>query len=548
MSKVVILAINAKYIHSSLSVWVLSEGVFRYARTAHDVEVVEVTIHHNDSDIAGLVEAHNPDVIGISTYIWNARKLPDLLNLLRERLPKAAFVLGGPEAAHNAQYWLDNGADFVLRGEGERSFPALIDMLADKRSPEPIPGLCQKQNGEIHITPEAGPIGDFIDPYSDAYFAGLGGRIAYIETSRGCPFSCAFCLSGGTGVRFMPLEAAKEQIRRLADSGARMIKFVDRTFNCNAQRAYELFEYIIGLDTKGCFHFEVAADLFDQPTLALLAAAPPGRIQFEAGLQSFYEPALKASSRQTDLEKAEENIRALLKAGNIHIHLDLIAGLPYEMLTDFMDSFDRAYRLGMHTLQLGFLKLLYGSVMREQWKSIVCAPQPPYEIISSLWLSPDDLNVIKHAENALQRTYNKGRFLSALRYALFASGLRPFSFYHALGQAAPNHGTQLEDYIGQLYTHCVKLPGVETDALLDHMTIDWLGMVKGKNMPTFLRAVKENDRLLRQVTAMAEDLLGRRIRRGEASVLRSGEGVFVDSEKRDPVSGLYQVHILEHLA
>ena len=545
MNKVVILAINAKYIHSALSVWVLSEGVFRYARTAHDVKVVEVTIHHHDSDIAGLVEAHKPDVVGISTYIWNASKLPGLLRLLRERLPSAAFVLGGPEAAHNAEYWLDNGADFVLRGEGERSFPALIDMLAGKAPPEPIPGLCQKQNGKTHVTPEAQSCGDFIDPYNDAYFTALGGKIAYIETSRGCPFSCAFCLSGGSGVRFMPLETAKEQIRRLAGSGARTIKFVDRTFNCNARRAYELFEYIIGLDTPCNFHFEVAADLFDQPTLLLLTAAPPGRIQFEAGLQSFYEPALKASSRRTDLKKAGENIRALLMARNIHIHLDLIAGLPYETLPDFMDSFDQAYGLGMHTLQLGFLKLLYGSAMRERWKSIVCSQLPPYEIISSPWLSPSDLTVIKHAENALQRTYNKGRFLSALRYLLSASGLRPFSFYHALGQAVPNHGTQLEDYVGQLYSYCATLPGVESDALLDHMTADWLGMVKGKNMPPFLRAAKESDRRLRQVVAKAEDLLGRRISRGETSVLRGGGGVFVDSEKRDPVTGLYQAHIVE---
>jgi len=409
-------------------VWLIAGGVAKYARLPHDVKVVEGTINEPMETVAGRVIEHAPDVVGISTYIWNAGMLPELLALLRQRLPGVIIVLGGPEASHNAGYWLAHGADHVLCGEGERSFAALLDGVA-----------CPCDN-------------DYIDPYTDEYFAALNGRMAYLETSRGCPFHCAFCLSGGTGVRFFPLETVKKQIDRLSISGTKTIKLVDRTFNCNPERAYEIFEYVINLDTPCRFHFEVAADLFDARTLALLATAPPGRIQMEAGLQSFFKPALSAVCRQTDLDKAEASIRTIIKGGNIHMHVDLIAGLPYETLPAIMDSFDRAYALGAHNLQLGFLKLLHGTPLRQQAKvlGIIYKKEPPYEIISSPWLSQDDIQALKQTENALQRTHNKGRFLPLLERAIPASKLRPFEFFHALGKAAPNHGLSLEVYTRQV--------------------------------------------------------------------------------------------------
>ena len=548
MSNVVLLAINAKYVHSSLSVWVIAEGVAQFAELQHDVRVVEATINQKLSDIVELVAVHKPDVIGVSSYIWNAGMLPELLNLLRKQLPDVVIVLGGPEATNNADYWLENGANYVLQGEGEYVFPTFLDAIGtrgtvlltqnDEVSPKCAGRTVPVVPGTVPVAPPTPPV----NPYTDAYLNSLNGRLAYIETSRGCPFRCSFCLSAGSGVRYFPLDSVKNQILKLSKSGTKTLKFVDRTFNCNAERAYELFEYVIGLDTTCTFHFEVAADLFNEHMLSLLRSAQPGRIQFEIGLQSFFEPALNAVSRKTDVEKAERNIKALMQMQNIHIHIDLIAGLPYETLSDFINSFDRAYALNAHHLQLGFLKMLHGSVLREQADTygIQFTPNPPYEIISNNWLSADDIQTLKQAENALHHTFNKGRFLSTLHYAKIATGMRPFTLMHSLGVNYPNHGTQLENYAVQIFEHFTRLPGIDKEALQDCMIYDWLGMVKGKNAPAFL---KNDDDRRKIVAEVAEKTLGRKMKREEYAVLTSGVGVFVDSNDRDPVTGLYRVYL-----
>jgi hypothetical protein len=479
MNTTVILAINAKYIHSSLSAWILT------ALIPHS-SVIEANINQCDTDIVDSVVVCNPGTVAISTYIWNAAKLPRIIELIRKRLPQVKIVLGGPEATHNANYWR-NHADAVHVGEFDK---------------------------------------DFIDPYSDKYLAALANKIAYIETSRGCPFSCAFCLSGNdSNVKYLDISESKKRIRKLAGSEARMVKFVDRTFNCNAARAYEIFEFVMGLDTEKTFHFEVAADLFDSRTLSLLASSPPGRIQLEIGLQSFHKPALQASSRKTNLDKAEASIREIMSHGNIHVHVDLIAGLPFEMIGDFAESFNRAYLLNAHRLQLGFLKLLHGSKMREQFPEIAHSPEAPYEIIGSPWLSATDLAELKMVAHNIDRTYNKGRSLSAHNYALNVSGVTPFEFYRRLST---------EEYLLE------NLPGVKRDELTKCMICDCLAAQKGVNMLATLRS--RDKPAYRKFRAFAEETLGRRINRNEVAVLPDGGGVFADSESRDPVTGLYELH------
>jgi len=566
MNKVVLLAINAKYVHSSLSVWVIAAGIAKYARKNHDVNVIEATINQEKPDIVELVAKHTPDVIGISSYIWNAGMLPELLSLLRNRLPEALIVLGGPEASNNINFWLENGADHVLQGEGEYCFPQFLDNITEGKQINnenreyPIDtGLpidtdhsidhddaiaaYYPVNNDLPVDTGYHVDTDLpVNPYSSAYLSALNGRLSYIETSRGCPFQCSFCLSAGSGVKYFPLDFVKKQISTLSHANTKTIKFVDRTFNCKTERACEIFQYIIDLDTKCTFHFEVAADLFDERMLSILEAAPQGRIQFEIGLQSFFEPALEAISRKTNMEKAEQNIRALIDMQNIHMHLDLIAGLPYETMFDFIAGFDRAYLTGAHNLQLGFLKLLHGSALREQAADfgLQYSTTPPYEVTSTPWLSSENFQVLKKVENALQHTYNKGRFLSTLHYVFTVTRIKPFVLMHALGESIPNHGTQLEDYALQVYDFFSRLPGVEMNALQDCMVYDWLGMVKGKNAPAFM---KNNDDRRKTLAVSAEKLFGRKIKREEFAILNSGIGVFVDSSDRNPVTGLYRVFI-----
>jgi len=535
-----LLAVNAKYVHASLAVWFVAGGAAKYAQMPHTVRVAEATINQNPADILARVCAGSPELVGISAYIWNAALLPELLAGLRARLPGVRVLLGGPEAGHNPAHWLTNGADYVLCGEGERNFAALLDALSarDSAALGTIPGLCFLADGTLRQNPQAPPLQELLDPYSDNYFSALDGRIAYIETARGCPFQCAYCLSAGEKVRFFPLDAVKSQLDALAQSGTQTIKLVDRTFNCHAQRAHELLEYVIAMQTDCCFHFEVAADLFDERTLALLQTAPPGRIQLEIGLQSFHMPTLDAVSRKTDLEKAQKNIRRLLAGRNIHIHIDLIAGLPLETLPIFEQSFNRAYALDAHMLQIGFLKLLHGSRLRAQAQDldIRFRSEPPYEIIRSPWLSKAELDIIRRTENALQATANKGRFLSLLAYVLTASGLPPFAFFRGLGESVQNHATALEQYAAQLFSYCATLPNVDENTLRDCMICDLLSMSKGKNMPQFL---KSHGAKRKQTAAAASAALGRTIDYNETAVLSGGTGIFADSEKRDAVTGLY---------
>ena len=526
MKKVLLLAINAKYVHSSLSVWVLAEAVKKFAKYSYNVSVVEATINEPTQKIVDTIFALSPDVVCVSSYIWSAKILPNILTQLKECLPNAVFVLGGPEATFNADYWVDGLADYVLSGEGEYTLPPFLDTLID--------GVAHQA-----IKDRSAPI----DPYSDDYFAALKGRLAYIETSRGCPFSCAFCLSADASVRFFPLQTIKEQIRKLAMSSTKTIKFVDRTFNCNAERAYEIFEFCLSLNAACKFHFEVAADLFDERTLQLLETAPHGCFQFEIGIQSFFEPTLQASSRKTDLLKVSENITRLMKKKNIHIHIDLIAGLPHESLIEFEKSFNKAYELRTHHLQLGFLKLLHGSSLRTQAGDfgIAYSDQAPYEIIRNNWLSESDIQVLKRTENALQHTYNKGRFLTVTDYILKATKLTPFTLYNKLGESFPNHGTQLEKYACQVFSLYKNLPDVVEEELIDHFLFDWLSMVKGKNAPAFL---KPRLAASQDVIYEYEKHLGRKYRRGEAGFLSDGTILMVDSGNRDTVTGLYCVFTL----
>lgn len=543
--KALIVSINAKYVHASLSPWYLKAASLEAGaartrpareeeREAWQVEVLESNINRPAAETAERILEEQPALLAFCCYIWNMNRVEETLAELAGKLADCRIVLGGPEVSFDGPERLAEipAADYILRGEGEGSFPLLLKAVGAERAAaaeiaaagpdsagdtlplagpalRDIPGLCWRWNGRIFANPVNEAAGDPPDPYTAEFLERLGGRIVYLETTRGCPFSCGFCLSGRPGnTRFFDLDRAKRQILLLANSGSKTIKLVDRTFNCDPRRSAELIGFILSrseaadpgvkeLRAAGewipagvCFHFEVAADLFREDSLALLERAPAGLFQLEVGLQSFREETLAAVSRVTDLKKVEENFRRLLSFGNMHLHLDLIAGLPGEDYESFGQSFDRAFALRPHMLQLGFLKLLRGSRLRAEAERNQTAydSRPPYAVRSTAWLSEEELAKLSLCEDALDRLYNSGRFPRTVEYLLASSRLRPFCLFSRFGRYTGNGaGMPLERYISRIYSFGCGLPGTERDKLRDALVLDWLSNNNTGRLPQALQ-------------------------------------------------------------
>ncbi len=456
--KVIIACLNSKFVHASLSPWCLLAGVREFAEKAYDVSVMESTVNGDVQSFAQRIVSEKPNVVAFSCYIWNITKTLEVCRIIKEN-HGCRIILGGPEVAYRPKDVLQKYGfvDFVLSGEGEWSFPALLDNMSGDLSL--VSGLTYRQNNEIIAIPEAVYTTTPPSPYCDEFFENLNGRIAYIETARGCPYSCAFCLSGRCSpLRFFELERVKKDIIRLASSGTQTVKFVDRTFNANAKRADEILLFIkenYGKEIPGnvCFHFEIAGDILKESTLEILSAMPYGAVQLEIGMQSFNEDVLKKINRKTDTKKLIENINKLISFNNMHIHIDLIAGLTGEDYDSFKNGFNTAYSLGAHMLQMGFLKLLYGADMREKSEKYPCSfgDEPPYEVTSTPWLSAEEIRTLKNCEDALDRLYNSGRFLFTLEYLTEEVGILPFDVFNSFGNAVSGEKMPLGKYAEKLY-------------------------------------------------------------------------------------------------
>ncbi|SMC76409.1 B12-binding domain-containing radical SAM protein [Papillibacter cinnamivorans] len=555
--KAVICSLNAKYVHSSLAPWCLLAAVRRDCREAVDLSVVEGTVNQPPEEILAAVAAESPDVVGFCCYIWNISVVKKLVFLLAGALPGVVIVLGGPEVSFCPEETLKAlpPVGYILRGEGEGSFPRFLDFLASGKPAQAVPGLCFRLGGGIVCSPEASPEAEPPSPYCPEYVSRLKGRIAYLETSRGCPFSCAFCLSGHTpGVRFYNLERAKREMLLLANSGAETVKLVDRTFNCNPDRAFALFEFLIrsagdAIPAGVCFHFEVGADLFDEKTLRLLASAPPGLIRIEAGIQSFSEAALAAVNRKTDAEKLYGNLRSLIAPRNIHVHVDLIAGLPYEGFESFGRTFDRAFSLRPDMLQVGFLKLLHGSRLRSEAPRLGLAwsPDPPYEILSGPCLSSGELTRLHMLEDAVERLYNSGRFRDTLEYFLKVSQMRPFELFLALGEAAGDTtGISLDKYTEKILKIGSALTGADPLLLRDHLVCDRLASGRDGRLPVCLQVPDLRLKHLRGEYFRQHP--EERGRAGLAILYGGGEKLAAaDYRAADPITGRYPLRIVKPL-
>ena len=530
---VLILALNSKYIHSSLAPWYLQSAI---QEAVADSLVLEHTINEKIEDILADVLMRKPKILAISVYIWNVKMVYTLAEQVKAYLPQTKIVLGGPEVAYNPAEVLEQSpsVDFVISGEGEQPFLALCEhLLFGKVLLQP--GISYRAESKNYIAEPYIGTATPKSPYTEAYFEALNGRIAYFESSRGCPYSCAYCLSGRCeGMRFFDMEYVRENLLKLAASGTKTIKFVDRTFNADRRRAREIFSLIlkqrgVSFPEDVCFHFELSGDLLDDATFDLLRAVPPGLFQFEIGIQSFHPETICAIRRKTDSETLKQRISQLVEMGNAHIHTDLIAGLPYEDYKTFKNSFDAAYALGADMLQLGFLKILHGTELerRADEYGLRHSAEPPYEVYETPWLSHEDIANLKLAEVAVDRLHNSGRFRRTLALCI-PKFPRAFDFFLNAGKAICGQRS-LDDLTDRLYAFlCERLPSV-IEEIRDAMVCDRLATNSSKALPRSLYRADPNLLTVRKrLNADPTTAERPQVRRSIALLYHSHRAVYAD--------------------
>ena len=430
--KILLAACNAKYIHSNLGVYDLKAYSSDYDE---HVILKEYTINQPKDEILKDIYSSGADVVCFSCYIWNISFVRELIRDLVKILPKTAFWAGGPEVSYDAEKFLTEMPEMtgVMVGEGEKTFHDLLEFYIDgKDSLEEISGIAYRTGDKIIHNGWRELMDLSAIPFVYEHLEKFENRIIYYESSRGCPFSCSYCLSSiDKKLRFRDIELVKKELQFFIDNKVPQVKFVDRTFNCKHDHAMEIWRYITEHDNGITnFHFEISSDLLGEEELELFAKMRPGLIQLEIGVQSTNGETVDAIHRHMDLDKLFHYVDRVHELGNIHQHLDLIAGLPYEDYESFGKSFNDLYAHEPDQLQLGFLKVLKGTVMEEEVKKydIIYRNQSPYEVLGTKWLSYDEIILLKGVEELVELYYNSGQYTLTLKYAVpfFES---PFRFY-----------------------------------------------------------------------------------------------------------------------
>ena len=419
---VVLSTLNSKFIHSSLALRYLKAYGEAHGQ-AYDI--VEYTINMPVLHILSDITEHDIDVLGFACYIWNIEMTLHVVDMVKAVRPDIKIVLGGPEVSFTADELLERcpNIDYIVQGEGEEAFHALVTALQlgnDGLDPV-IPGVRGRRDGSILGSLEAVEVSDLSTipfPYTEEDMEDLEHKIIYYESSRGCPFSCQYCLSGNKNtVRFFPQERTLEELQWFIDHGVKQVKFVDRTFNCAPHHHRPLMEFMRDSDTDMNFHLEMEPELMTEWETNILCETPPGRIQIEVGVQSTHKKTLDAINRYNDWPYIQKSIRPIIQAGRTHVHMDLIVGLPHEDFNRFGQSFNDLFSLQPHALQIGFLKLLKGSgVRRMREYKYVSDPLAPYEVLSTHVLPYDDVRFLKYFEDVFERFYNSERFRTTFGY------------------------------------------------------------------------------------------------------------------------------------
>ena len=543
--KILLAACNAKYIHSNLAVYDLQAYASDYA---DHIVLKEYTINQQKDDIMRDIYLEHPDVVCVSCYIWNLSFVKELMADLIKILPGADFWAGGPEVSYDAEKFLTENSEFkgVMVGEGEETFKELARYYVEKNPQDlkDMTGICYRDGDQI-IHNGWRQIMDLSSiPFIYKDLSEFKNRIIYYESSRGCPFSCSYCLSSiDKKLRFRDTETVKKELQFFIDNKVPQVKFVDRTFNCKHDHAMAIWKYINEHDNGVTnFHFEISADLLREEELQEMSTMRPGLIQLEIGVQSTNPDTIKAIHRTMDFEKLKGIVDRIHSFGNIHQHLDLIAGLPYEDYDSFRHSFNDVYALKPQQLQLGFLKVLKGSHMMEMCREygIVYKTQEPYEVLSTKWLDYDHVLKLKTVENMVEVYYNSGQFKNTLVF-LEKYFDDPFRMYEALGRFYEKKGySEISHSRMRRYEILMEFAGeqkeIPSEALSDVMLLDLYLRENLKSRPSFASDQKPYERLIwdyRKAKKIPKT--------AHIEVFRDGKKLLFDYTDRDPLTNNAQL-------
>ena len=537
--KILLAACNAKYIHSNLAVYDLKAYSSDYDK---EVLLREYTINQPKDEILKDIYGSGADVVCFSCYIWNISFVRELIRDLAKILPETAFWAGGPEVSYDAEKFLTEMPEMtgVLVGEGEKTFHDLLEYYIDgKGSLGEIRGIAYRDGEEIRHNGWRELMNLSEIPFVYEYLEEFENRIIYYESSRGCPFSCSYCLSSiDKKLRFRDLELVKKELQFFLDHKVPQVKFVDRTFNCKHEHAMAIWKYILEHDNGVTnFHFEVSADLLRDEEMDLMAKMRPGLIQLEIGVQSTNQETIRAIHRHMDLDKLERCVDRVHSFRNIHQHLDLIAGLPYEDYDTFHRSFNDVYQMKPDQLQLGFLKVLKGSLMKEEAEKygIVHKEKEPYEVLSTKWLPYGDVLKLKAVESMVEVYYNSGQFQHTLEY-LVPLAKDAFTFYESLGAFYEKKGySEISHSRMRRYEILLEYLQEETDVSVEKasqkMLYDLYLREKLKKRPSFAPDQKVYE------TAIWDYRKANHISKtAHIEVFEDGRAVLFDYERRDPLS------------
>ena len=537
--KILLAACNAKYIHSNLAVYDLKAYSSDYDK---EVLLREYTINQPKDEILKDIYGSGADVVCFSCYIWNISFVRELIRDLAKILPETAFWAGGPEVSYDAEKFLTEMPEMtgVLVGEGEKTFHDLLEYYIDgKGSLGEIRGIAYRDGEEIRHNGWRELMNLSEIPFVYQHLEEFENRIIYYESSRGCPFSCSYCLSSiDKKLRFRDLELVKKELQFFLDHKVPQVKFVDRTFNCKHEHAMAIWKYILEHDNGVTnFHFEVSADLLRDEEMDLMAKMRPGLIQLEIGVQSTNPETIRAIHRHMDLDKLERCVDRVHSFRNIHQHLDLIAGLPYEDYDTFHRSFNDVYQMKPDQLQLGFLKVLKGSLMKEEAEKygIVHKEKEPYEVLSTQWLPYGDVLKLKAVESMVEVYYNSGQFQHTLEY-LVPLAKDAFTFYESLGAFYEKKGySEISHSRMRRYEILLEYLQEETDVSVEKasqkMLYDLYLREKLKKRPSFAPDQKVYE------TAIWDYRKANHIpKTAHIEVFENGRAVLFDYERRDPLS------------